>query len=306
MREPLKIRMQVLVFLLLLAGSSPAFAARRVTDELGRTVLVPDAPHRILCLTPSLTETVYELGAGDWVVGVTDYTEFPPEARAKPSVGGLVNPSMEKIVALRPDLILMAAHLNREETIHQLEDLSLPVFVVDPQGLSGILKMVQSVGEAINRDAEAATLVKQLSQKRDAVLARVKGRPRPKILVVIWYDPVLTAGSKAFISDAIVAAGGDSVTADIPQAWPQISMEEVLRRSPDFLLMIKELHGGITLDALKAHAGWDRLDAVRNARVIYVDERMELPSPSVFEALEELARALHPSEFPPAKNERKP
>jgi ABC-type Fe3+-hydroxamate transport system substrate-binding protein len=205
---------------------------------------------------------------------------------------------MEKIVALGPDLVLMVARLNRPETIRQLEDLSLPVFVVDPQGLEGILKMVRSVGEAIHRDVEARTLVKQLAQKRDAAIARVKGLPRPKILVVVWYEPVLTVGSKAFITDAIAAAGGVSVTADIPQAWPQISMEEVLRRSPDFLLLIKELHGGITLDVLKAHAGWDRLDAVRNARVIYVDERMELPSPSVFDALDELARALHVSDFP--------
>lgn len=306
MSDRLKVGTQVLLFIVGLAGSSPAFASRRVTDELGRTVLVPDQPHRILCLAPSLTETVYELGARDLVVGVTDYTEFPREARAKPSVGGLVDPSMEKIVALEPDLVLMAAHLNHEETIQQLEDLSLPVFVVDPQGLAGILKMVQSVGDAINRGVEARNLVTQLSEKRDAVLSRVKGLPRPKILVVIWYDPVLTAGSKAFISDVIAAAGGDSVTADIPQAWPQVSMEEILRRSPDFLLLIKELHGGITLDALKAHAGWDRLDAVRNARVIYVDERMELPSPSVFDALEGLARALHLSEFPPAKDKRTP
>lgn len=289
---------QVFLLLSVLACSSPAFGSRLVTDELGRNVLVPDQPHRILCLAPSLTETVYELGAGELVVGVTDYTEFPVEARFKPSVGGLVDPSMEKIVALGPDLVLMVARLNRPETIRQLEDLSLPVFVVDPQGLEGILKMVRSVGEAIHRDAEARYLVRQLAQKRETVLARVKGLPRPKILVVVWYEPVLTVGSKAFITDAIAAAGGDSVTADIPQAWPQISMEEVLRRSPDFLLLIKELHGGITLDALKAHAGWDRLDAVRNARVIYVDERMELPSPSVFDALDELARALHVSDFP--------
>jgi len=305
MLERIKLGIQVFLLFFALACSSPAFATRRVTDELGRTVLVPDQPHRILCLTPSLTETVYELGAGNAVVGVTDYTEFPVEARAKPSVGGLVDPSIEKIVALGPDLVLMAARLNRPETIRQLEDLSLTVFVVDPQGLEGILKMVESVGAAIHRDAEARNSVKQLGQKSDAILSPVKGLPRPKILVVIWYEPVLTAGSKAFITDAITAAGGDSVTADIPQAWPQISMEEVLRRSPDFLLLIKELHGGITLDVLKAHAGWDHLDAVRNARVIYVDERMELPSPSVFDALEGLASTFHPSDFPD-KNERTP
>lgn len=305
MPDRLKIDAQVWLLILALASAYPAFASHRVTDELGRNVLVPDHPHRIVCLTPGLTETVYKLGAGDAVAGVTDYTEFPEEARTKPSVGGLVDPSMEKIAALAPDLVLMAANLNHEETIHQLEDLSIPVFVVDPQGLAGILKMIQSVGEAIGRGPAARTLVKQLADKREAILSRVSGLPRPKILVVIWYDPVLTAGSRAFISEAIAVAGGDSVTADIPQAWPQVSMEEVLRRSPDFLLLIKELHGGITLTTLRAHAGWDRLDAVRNARVIYVDGRVELPSPSVFDALEGLARALHPSEFP-AKNETTP
>src|SRR5215472_17055261 len=305
MPERFKLGTQVFLLFFVLAYSSPAFASRRVTDELGRTVLVPDQPHRILCLTPSLTETVYRLGAGEFVLGVTDYTEFPVEARTKPSVGALVDPSLEKIVALGPDIVLMAARINLPETLGRLEDLSLPVFVIDPQGLAGILKMIQSVGEAIHREAEARTLVKQLTQKRDAVRSRVKGLRRPKILVVIWYEPVMTTGSKAFITDAVAAAGGESVTADIPQAWPQISMEEVLRRSPDFLLLIKELHGGITLDVLKAHAGWDRLDAVRHARVIYVDERIELPSPSVFDALEGLARSLHPSSFL-AKNETTP
>src|SRR3974377_1028809 len=114
MPERLKLDIPALLFVLVLATASPSFASRRVTDELGRAVLVPDQPHRIRCLPPSLTETVYELGAGDFVVGVTDYTEFPEAARGKPSVGGLVDPSMEKIVALEPDLILMAAHLNRE------------------------------------------------------------------------------------------------------------------------------------------------------------------------------------------------
>jgi len=305
MPDRLRIGTSVVLLILALVSAYPAFASRRLTDELGRTVLVPDQPHRIVCLTPGLTETVYRLGAGDAVAGVTDYTEFPAEARTKPSVGGLVDPSMEKIAALAPDLVLMAANLNHQETIHQLEDLSIPVFVVDPQGLAGILKMIQSVGEAIGRGPAARTLVKQLAEKRDAILTRVSGLARPKVFVVIWYDPVLTAGSRAFISEAIAVAGGDSVTADIPQAWPQVSMEEVLRRSPDFLLLIKELHGGITLEMLRAHAGWDRLDAVRNRRVIYVDGRVELPSPSLFDALEGLARSLHPSEFP-TKDERTP
>jgi iron complex transport system substrate-binding protein len=297
MVEPGKAASRALLFLIFLTSGTPAFASRTVTDELGRTVVVPDRPHRIVCLTPSLTETVYELGGGDSIVGVSDYTTFPEAARSKPSVGNLTQPAMEKIIALHPDLVLLEAHINRQETIHQLEELSLPAFVVEPQGLTGILRMVRSVGDATNHNEEAGSLVKRLSEKRDAVAARIKGQPRPKLLVVIWYEPVLTAGNKAFITDVIAAAGGESVTADIPQAWPQISMEEVVERSPDFLLLIKELHRGITLDLLKSRAGWDRLAAVRDARVVYVDEKLELPSPSVFEALEELARTLHPAVF---------
>ena len=297
MHEFLKFPTRALLVVFLLAGSTPAFAYRRVTDELGRSLTVPDVPHRILCLTPALTETVYELGAGDSIAGVTDYTVFPAEARTKPSIGGIVDPSTEKIVALRPDLILAGTNLNRPETIRQLDDLSLPVFVVGSEGLDGVLKMIGSIGDAINRRTEAVDLVRRLSAERDALSSRLRGLARPRILAVIWYEPVLTAGGKALVTAAIEAAGGISVTADIAQAWPQISLEEVVERSPDLLLLVKELHGGITVDLLKARAGWDRLEAVRSARVIYVDERLVLPSPSVFAAIEELARALHPSAF---------
>src|SRR5206468_12049881 len=118
---------------LFLLVSAPALAFRELTDELGRNVSVPDDPHRIICLAPSLTETVYALGVGAAVAGVTDYTEYPPEAGTKPSVGGLTNPSMEKIVALHPDLVLAMREINRRETVEGLANFAIPVFVVDPQ-----------------------------------------------------------------------------------------------------------------------------------------------------------------------------
>jgi iron complex transport system substrate-binding protein len=125
----------------------------------------------------------------------------------------------------------------------------------------------------------------------------VKGLPRLKVLVVIWYDPVITAGSKSFLNDVISAAGAQSITADMPQAWPQISMEEVLRRSPDCVLLVRGAHGGITGEELKTHAGWDQLKAVRDNHVIYMGERLFRPSPVIFDALEQLAKELHPQAF---------
>jgi iron complex transport system substrate-binding protein len=129
------------------------------------------------------------------------------------------------------------------------------------------------------------------------VVARVKGLARLKVLVVIWYDPVITAGGKSFISEVIEAAGAEQIAADMAQMWPQISLEEVLRRSPDRVLLVRGAHGGITGEELKTRAGWDQLAAVRDNHVIYMGEHLFRPSPVVFEAMEQLAKKLHPEAF---------
>jgi iron complex transport system substrate-binding protein len=289
-------RVAALMGLYILA-CAPAMASRELRDELGRRVILPDDPQRVVCLAPSLTETVYALGLGAIVVGVTDFTDYPPEAQTKPSVGGLTDASLEKIISLHPDLVLAMAELNRQETVEELEQVGIPVFVVDYRGLQGILASIQHVGDALNRSSAARGLLKRLEERRLDIVARVGRLARPKVLIVIWYDPVITAGSKSFITDVIAAAGGQSATADIPQAWPQISLEEVLRRSPDFVLLVRGSHGGITEEDLKAHAGWDQLKAVQHNHVIYMGERLFHPSPVVFDAMEQLAKELHPEAF---------
>jgi iron complex transport system substrate-binding protein len=294
MRASKLLTLSVLGFLV---ACAPALASRELKDEIGRAVRLPDNPHRVVCLAPSLTETVYALGLGETVVGVTDFTDDPPAARTKPRVGGLTDASLEKIVSLQPDLVLAMGTLNREQTVNGLERAGIPVFVLNPQGLQGILESVQHVGVALNHAGDAAQLVKRLETQQASVAARVAGRPRFKVLVVIWYDPVVTAGNKSYITDVIAAAGGQSVTADMAQAWPEISLEEVLRRSPDFLLLVHGAHGGISAEDLESHAGWDQLPALRNHRVIYMGERFFHPSPVAFDALEQLARQLHPDAF---------
>ena len=289
-------RLTVLIGLYLVVCAT-ALASRDLKDELGRSVILPDNPHRVVCLAPSLTETVYALGQGAAVVGVTDFTDDPPDARRKPSVGGLNDASIEKIVSLYPDMVLSLGEINREETVNELGHLGIPVYVVNPHGLQGILTSIQHVGDALNRSGDARALLKRLEERREAVAARVKGLPRLKVLVVIWYDPVITVGNKSFISDIISAAGADSITADMDQAWPQISMEEVMRRPPDRVLLVKAAHGGVSAEELKAHAGWDRLEAIRDNHIMYMGEQLIHPSPVVFDALEQLAKKLHPEVF---------
>jgi len=282
---------------LLLLLSLQCLTARDLMDEVGRHVDAPQSPHRIICLAPSITETVFALGEGEDVIGVTDYTDYPPQARLKSSVGGLIDPSIEKIVSLRPDLVLATRELNRRETVQELDRLRIPVFVINPRGLDGILASILDIGQALNCSSRAESLVKQLEEKRRRVAARVRGLPRPTVFVLIWDDPIISVGSKSFITQAISAAGAESITADIPRASAQISLEEVVRRSPDYLLLVKGSHQEISLDELKQRAGWDRLKAVRQNRVVYTDDRLEHSSPLVFDAIEELAKELHPEAF---------
>ncbi len=273
-----------------LAGSAPA--SRTLTDELGRKVVVPDHPHRIVCLAPNVTDTVFALGAAADVVAVSDYSKYPAEALRKPSIGDTLHPSSETILALHPDLVLGIATEGQTESAEQIARLGVPVFLVDPQGLAGILHSVADLGHAIDRDKEANTLLAGLKQRIAAVRAAVRGKPVPSVFVPIWYDPVITIGKHAFITEIIETAGGRSITDDLAADWPQIGMEAVIARAPGALLLVRD--GKTTFDVLKDRPGWSTLPAVRNRRVFYVDDRIDLPSPVAIDALEELARQFHP------------
>src|ERR1700677_2630692 len=267
-------------------------ASRTLTDELGRKVVVPDHPHRVICLMPSVTDTVFALGAGDDVVGISDYTKYPAEALKKPSIGDLIKPSIETILSLHPDLVINMQPKGPMESTEQLERLGIPVFLVDPRGIAGVLHSVESIGQALNRTPEADALVASLQRRVDAVRRRTKGLPEPTVFMPVWYDPIITIGKHAFTTEIIAAAGGRSVTDDLSADWPQISMEVVLARAPEALLLVRG--GKATLEVLQSHPGWSSVPAVQARRVYYVDGRIDFPSPVAIDALEDLAKQFHP------------
>src|SRR5579864_4235289 len=278
-------------------GVAAIAADRELVDAIGRRLRVPLTPRRVVALAPSITETIYSINAGDAVVGVTEFTDWTAEAKQRPSIGGIVNPSIERLVSLRPDLVIATREANHMNTINDLDRLGVPVFVVDLQGLDGVLESVRQVGRALNRSGDADRLVDRLRARRDAVITRVRGLARPRVLLVIWPEPVTTIGRQAFITDVINAAGGQSVTEDLPQQYPRISLEEVLRRDPDWLLLPANGHQPISLADLEKRPGWDRVEAVRRRHVLYYDERLDHSSPRAFDALEDLASKLHADAF---------
>jgi len=283
---------RALLLWVLLAAAVAAQASRVVTDETGRTVTVPDHPHRVVCLVPSMTDTVFALGSGEDVVAVSDYTTYPPAALKKPSIGGLVKPSIETILSFHPDLVLGTSVPGATETATQLQTVGVPVYLVDPHGLSGILRSVDSVGEALNRVPQAAALNASLSQRIQAVRAHAAGKPVPRVLVPVWYDPIVTIGKHAFISEIIETAGAKSVTDDLLPDWPEVSMETVITRAPEALVLIRG--GKISVEMLQKRPGWSSLPAIQAGKVYYVDSGIQEPSPVAIDALEEMARAFHP------------
>ncbi|HWO34776.1 MAG TPA: helical backbone metal receptor [Candidatus Acidoferrum sp.] len=285
-------RIQLWIAILLASLAVPCFASRTLKDELGRTVEVPDHPHRVICLIPSVVDIIYSLGAGADVVAISDFTKYPKEALQKPSIGLPLSPSMEAIVAQHPDLVLGSGDLNVLESAGSLQRLGIPVFMVDPHGVDGIYASILSIGKVLNREADAAALVARLRARVEVVKAHVAGKPKLRVLMAIWYDPVMTIGRKAFIGELIEAAGGRSVTDDIAQEWPEISLESIVSRQPDALLFIKG--SKLTAEDLKIRPGWEHVTAVQQGRVYYVDDRIQYPSPVAFDALEDLAKQFHP------------
>lgn len=284
--------MKYLSVWLLLSIAVPVCSARTVTDQLGRTIQVPEHPHRLVCLMPSVVDDVYALGAGADVIAVTDYTKYPADARTKPSVGSILSPSMETILSLHPDLVLGSADMSHTETLQQLERLGIVVFMISTHGVEGIYQSISSLGQALNREDSARELVEKLRGREAAVRRQVKGKPVVSILMPVGYAPIVTIGKHAFITELIQIAGGRSVTADIEQEWPQISLEAMLARAPEALLLIRGSRTSI--DKIRGQPGWSSLPAVTNNRVYYVDDRINLPSPVAFDALEELAKQFHP------------
>jgi iron complex transport system substrate-binding protein len=283
-----------LSFPLVVALSTGGLAARQITDETGRHINVPEHPRRLISLAPSITETLFALGLADRLVGDTDYCDYPAEARLKPHVGALLNPSLEKIVSLKPDLILASAEANRRVTADQLERLGIPLYGLEAHTLEDALRSIDDLGRLLGCESVSHALVQSLQHRVEATQARVAHQPRPKVLFVVWYRPLITVGPNTFIADIVRQAGGVSVTDDLRGEWPRLSIEEVLRRDPDVILFPRAESFSPDLEEFHHLAGWKSCRAVRDGRLYFISATINRPSPRLVDALEEVARILHP------------
>jgi iron complex transport system substrate-binding protein len=281
----------------LFLAAAPAAAELTVTDQTGRSVRLASPPTRIISLVPGVTEILFAIGAQDRLVGVTDFCNYPPEARRKPSVGGMLAPSLETMVALRPGLVIATPSGNREETVAQLERLRIPVYLVNPSGVADVLRMIEGLGEISGRHEAARQLAQGQRLRIRAVAERVAARPRPRVLYVLWPDPLIVPARGAVVTELIALAGGESVTAGAGEGYPRYSVEAAVAHAPDIILLARHSVGvgPVSLEQ------WDRftsLPAIRAGRVHAVDgDLFHRQGVRITEALEELARLIHPEVF---------
>lgn len=281
--------------------------ARMIVDETGRSIRIPLTVSRIVSLAPSLTETLYALGLQDRLVGDTDFCDYPADARKKPRVGGAIDPNLERIAALHPDLVLLTRSINRLDTVRALDLLNIPSYTLaEPQTVEDITASIRKLADVLGAADAARSVTDGMQQHLAALQTRLKPVTPTRVLFVVWSDPLISIGKDTFIADALRRGGAVSVV-DSSQNWPQTNLEEIVRLQPETIIYANNDSAAATreFDTLAVRPGWRLLDAIQNHRLIVLSDAINRPAPRIVSVIEELAHELHPDAFStmPDKNE---
>jgi len=278
-----------------------------LVDAMGNVVTLTSAPERIVSLAPSNTESLFLIGAGDMVVGVTDYCDYPYnftawiEAGNMSSIGNYYGPSVEPIVALEPDLVL--ASTGSLDAAATLNNLGYNVLIIEGRTLDDILQDIILVGRATYKDAEASAVVTDMRARIDAVANQAVGATTtPKVYHEVWNEPLMSVGPNTFIDELITLAGGTNIFNDATTSWPQISSEAVIEKNPD-VMFFPDMYMGRdnfydTIEAVGDRPGWNSISAVQNDELYEINaDIISRTGPRLVDALEAIAKMVHPEIF---------
>lgn len=263
-------------------------------------VIEENYPQRIISLSPSTTETLFAIGAGDQVVGVTSYCDYPVEATTREIVGGFSPKtiSIETIISLNPDLVIagVSAHQPIADT---LREAGITVLSIEPKSLSDIQAVIEELGIITGHQEQGKAVSDDISKRIDAVTEKLETLDvKVRVFYEVWDAPLMTAGPESFTGQMISYAGGDNIFSDVEGDYPQVSSEVLISRNPQAILS-SDTHGEkLTLDAMKEREGWENIEAFKNNNVILLDGNIvSRPGPRVIEAIEMIASSLYPELF---------
>lgn len=283
------------------------FEGGDLVDDLGYSLTLASPPERIVSLAPSNTEFLFAVGAGDKLVGVTDFCNYPYdfsawiEAGNMSSIGSYYGPSVEPIVALDPDLVL--ATTGSLEAAENLRTLGYNVLVVEPRNLSFVLRDILLIGRATNHYDEAVALESELRQRIDAVANQAaEATTTPKGYHEVWHEPLMSVGPETFIDEIITLAGGENIFNDATTSWPIVSSEAIIDKNPD-VMFFPDMYMGVgnfyeTIETVETRPGWDTISAVQNGALYEINaDIISRPGPRLVDALELVAKMVHPEIF---------
>lgn len=270
------------------AQGETAEQMREITDDLGRKIKIPATVTRVVSLAPNLTENIFAVGAGDRLVGVTSFCNYPAEAEKIQKVGDTISPNMETIIALKPQVVFVSTASQIETFTKQLEQQNIAVFVTNPKSLEDVLANLNRLGDIFGTREQTAELLNSLQERIAEIDERTKDKPKVKIFVQISKEPLFTVGKDSFLTEIIERAGGVSVTKDVPTAYPKLSKETALALNPDAIILSE------SPDNLETNDVFKNSNAVKNGKVFKINaDLISRPGPRLVDALEKISEVLH-------------
>jgi iron complex transport system substrate-binding protein len=255
-------------------------------------VVVPTRIGRVVSLAPSLTENIYAVGAGDRLVGDTTYCDYPEEAKSVQKVGDTLSPNLETIVALRPDVVFVSTASQLESFKNVLEQNHIGVYVTNPNSLDAVLTDLRAVGDLLGTVDRTSELLNELQERIAGVTQNVEGERAVPVFVQISKEPLFTIGKDSFVTALVAKAGGRSVTADVPSGYPKLSKETAVALNPEVIILSE------SDDNREPNEVFKNSPAVKNGKVYKISaDLLSRPGPRLVEALEQIARDLHPDKF---------
>ena len=264
-------------------------------DSLGRKIELSDAPKRIISLAPSITEILYFIGLGDRLVGVTMFSYYPEEATKKPKVGPYSEINIERVISLNPDLVIGTADGNNRGDVEMLEEVGIPVYIVNPRNINQVLHSIEKIGEVCGVNIRTKRLASNLRQRVMVIKEKLKRAERPLVLLVINMKPIISVGRGTMHNDLIKLSGGRNMIESQKIPYPKINMEEIIKKRPDIIIISSMERGGEFDKAKRAWIRWSTLPAVQKGDVYLIDsDLIDRASPRIIQGLEEMAKLIHP------------
>ncbi|MCL2134015.1 MAG: cobalamin-binding protein [Candidatus Bathyarchaeota archaeon] len=269
-----------------------------IFDDDGTEVTISSVPQRIVSLAPSSTEVLFAIGAGDQVVGVTDFCDYPPNVPKGiaegtiTSIGNYWMPAIEPIIALEPDLVMAFGGGASDEAAAKLRSMGYTVIVLNPKNVNNVFDNIELVGKITGHTSEATKLVDNLQKRVDAITDKVAGiTVKPKVYIEISDDPLMAVGPNSFLDDLVTLAGGTNIFYDAITPYPIISSDAVISKNPDIILLL--------YSDISGRPGWSSINAVANHKVYNQgsDSIYSRGGPRIIDALEEISKTMHPEIF---------